>query len=56
MASHPFFGTERVTEELGGLRGWQGGMVTLGQGAFRRSEETGLLDGLVAEREIVDEI
>ena len=55
VASHPYFGTERVVEQLEGLRGWRRGEVTLGEGAFVRSEETGMLDGLRAEREIFDE-
>ena len=55
VASHPYFGTERVVEELEGLRGWRRGVVTLEEGAFVRSAETGMLDGLIPEREIFEE-
>ena len=55
VASHPYFGTERVVEDLERLRGWRKGMVTLEEGAFVRSAETGMLDGLMPEREIFEE-
>jgi len=47
--AHPYFGTQRVIDDLAAMRGWADGLVEL-EGAdeqtVRRDPETGLVCGL----------
>jgi Hint-domain len=50
VAAHPYFGTQRVVEDLRQMRGWQQGMVELkDEGCLVRDRVTGLVCGLVQE-------
>jgi hypothetical protein len=52
---HPYFGTQKVVDDLKTLPGWGQGLVTLGPNAFKRDPKTMLLQGIVKTRNATDD-
>jgi hypothetical protein len=46
VIEHPFFGTEKVLEELRRMEGWQRGLVELQAGCLVRDPSSGLVVSL----------
>lgn len=46
VVSHPYFGTERVLDDLKEMDGWENGQVVLRTGCLVRDTKTGLVSGL----------
>jgi hypothetical protein len=52
VASHEFFGTERVLKELQGMRGWERGFVEMRHGSVVRCDHSKRVKGLNRDREV----
>jgi len=46
VVAHDYFGSNRITQDLASLPGWDKGMVTLKGGCLLRDASTGLVNGL----------
>lgn len=46
VVEHPYFGTEKVLNDLRGMDGWENGLVVLRTGCLVRDAKSGLVTGL----------
>lgn len=53
VVAHPYFGTEAVLRDLQAAPGWDHGRVDLGASGVRIDEDTGLVSGFAAVKEII---
>jgi hypothetical protein len=53
--SHPFFGTERVINELKKINGWDDGLIEIENNSLHRDQSTGLVNGFVINKQCYSE-
>lgn len=52
VINHPYFGTQKILDDLKEFQGWNAGLIVLEDNALRRSSETGLLTKIPVGAEI----
>lgn len=55
VVGHPYFGTNKVVDDLKMCRGWARGLVEMEEMCMRKNPETGLADGLLHNKEVWEE-
>jgi hypothetical protein len=56
VASHDYFGSDRVMQDLQRCAGWKTGRISFPEGSLQRDDSSGLVVGFDREKEILEDI